>query len=175
MDEPDVPDKRLVDEEAKARERNFAVEKKRVASLKKRRKPVSRFENEKKARELDDLLKKSQAFSEILTQKTQVLGRVGTSLNGKALGEHHLKMADQPKCLVGGTMHDYQLEGVTWMYEVCAQGMSGILADEMGLGELHPLLNVHHKLADSLRQARQFRRLVSLVFCESKRTTLAPT
>lgn len=135
MDEADVPDKRLVEEEGKARERNYAVEKKRVASLKKKRKAVSKFEKEKKAKELDDLLQKSQAFSDILTQKTQVLGRVGTSLNGKALGEHDLQMAEQPKCLVGGTMHDYQLEGVTWMYEVCAQGMSGILADEMGLGE----------------------------------------
>ena len=32
-------------------------------------------------------------------------------------------------------MRDYQLEGLTWMYEICAQGMSGILADEMGLGK----------------------------------------
>lgn len=136
MDEGEAPDERLVQEETKARERNFAAEKKRVASLKKKRKPVSRVEKEKKAKELDDLLQKSQAFSEILTQKTQVLGRVGTSLNGKALGEHHLKTAEQPECLVGGTMHDYQLEGVTWMYEVCSQGMSGILADEMGLGGL---------------------------------------
>lgn len=55
-------------------------------------------------------------------------------MDGKALGEHNLQMAEQPKCLVGGTLRDYQLEGVTWMYEVCLQGMSGILADEMGLG-----------------------------------------
>ena len=32
-------------------------------------------------------------------------------------------------------MRDYQLEGLTWMFEICAQGMSGILADEMGLGK----------------------------------------
>ena len=32
-------------------------------------------------------------------------------------------------------MRDYQLEGLTWMYEdLFPQGMSGILADEMGLG-----------------------------------------
>jgi ATP-dependent DNA helicase len=36
--------------------------------------------------------------------------------------------------MVGGTMRDYQLEGLTWMFEICSQGMSGILADEMGLG-----------------------------------------
>jgi ATP-dependent DNA helicase len=44
-------------------------------------------------------------------------------------------MAKQPKCMSGGTMRDYQLEGLTWMYEICSQGMSGILADEMGLGK----------------------------------------
>ncbi len=32
-------------------------------------------------------------------------------------------------------MRDYQLEGLTWMEEICLQNMSGILADEMGLGE----------------------------------------
>ncbi|KFY23854.1 hypothetical protein V493_05588 [Pseudogymnoascus sp. VKM F-4281 (FW-2241)] len=90
---------------------------------------------EAKARELDELLAKSAAFSNILTKKTQVLGRVGSGFDGKALGEHHLEMAQQPKIMSGGTMRDYQLEGLTWMYEICAQGMSGILADEMGLGK----------------------------------------
>lgn len=56
-------------------------------------------------------------------------------MDGKALGEHDLVMAKQPKIMNGGTMRDYQLEGLTWMYEICAQGMSGILADEMGLGK----------------------------------------
>lgn len=156
-DDGDVLDERLVNEEFKARERNFAVEKKRIASLKKKRKPVSKQDKEKKAKELDDLLQKSQAFSEILTQKTQVLGRVGTSLNGKALGEHHLKMAEQPKCLKGGTMRDYQLEGVTWMYEVCAQGMSGILADEMGLGESQLLPERGRKLTSTRQNHSDYR------------------
>jgi ATP-dependent DNA helicase len=44
-------------------------------------------------------------------------------------------MAKQPKIMKGGKMRDYQLEGLTWMYEICSQGMSGILADEMGLGK----------------------------------------
>ena len=81
------------------------------------------------------MLAKSAAFSDILTKKTQVLGRVGSSLDGTTLGEHNLKMAQQPKCMINGTMRDYQLEGLTWMYEICSQGMSGILADEMGLGK----------------------------------------
>lgn len=76
-----------------------------------------------------------QVFSEILTKKTEVLGRVGSGFDGQALGEHDLTMAKQPKCMIGGTMRDYQLEGLTWMLEICVQGMSGILADEMGLGK----------------------------------------
>lgn len=139
MEDDYVPDERLAAQEEKARERNVAVEKKRIASLHRKRKAVTKEDRDRKAKELNDLLRKSAAFSDILTKKTEVLGRVGTSLDGKALGAHQLVMARQPKCLVGGTMRDYQLEGITWMMEVCVQGMSGILADEMGLGKaFHP-------------------------------------
>lgn len=127
----------LVKEEEDARAENNAAEEKRrqaFARKKKKKKAETKAEREAKARELDELLMKSAAFSDILTKKTQVLGRVGSSLDGKTLGEHDLQMATQPKCLVGGTMRDYQLEGLTWMFEICSQGMSGILADEMGLG-----------------------------------------
>lgn len=131
-----APDGSLEREEAKALERNLEAERKRKASLKRKKKAVTHAEREAKAKELDKLLKQSAAFADILRGKTNVLGRVGTTLDGKTLGDHDLQMATQPKCLVGGTMRDYQLEGVTWMYEVCLQGMSGILADEMGLGKL---------------------------------------
>jgi ATP-dependent DNA helicase len=130
------PDERFEREEAKALERNLEAERRRKASLKRKRKAVTHAEREAKAKELDKLLMQSAAFADILRGKTNVLGRVGTALDGQALGEHELEMAKQPKCLVGGTMRDYQLEGVTWMFEVCLQGMSGILADEMGLGRL---------------------------------------
>ncbi|KAG6366990.1 hypothetical protein INS49_001171 [Diaporthe citri] len=130
-----APDGNFEREEAKALERNLEAERKRKASLKRKKKAVTHAEREAKAKELDKLLKQSAAFADILRGKTNVLGRVGTALDGKTLGDHDLQMATQPKCLVGGTMRDYQLEGVTWMYEVCLQGMSGILADEMGLGK----------------------------------------
>lgn len=139
MDDDYIPDQRLAAQENEARKRNLQVENKRNASLKRKRKAITKEDRDKKAKELDDLLKQSAAFSDILTKKTQVLGRVGTSLDGQALGAHDLEMTEQPKCLVGGTMRDYQLEGVTWMKEVCAQGMSGILADEMGLGKMFAL------------------------------------
>lgn len=123
----------LAAEEEKAREANVKAEEKR-----KKKRPghtLTKAERDAKAKDLDQLLAQSAAFSSILTSKTQVLGRVGTGLDGKTLGEHDLTMAKQPKCLTGGVMRDYQLEGLTWMYEICVQGMSGILADEMGLGK----------------------------------------
>ncbi|KAF4974694.1 hypothetical protein FZEAL_8431 [Fusarium zealandicum] len=135
--ESTVEDALEKEEESARAENDKAEEKRRQALIRKRKKKKAETkpEREAKARELDDLLAKSAAFSDILTKKTQVLGRVGSSLDGKTLGEHHLKMAEQPKCMVNGVMRDYQLEGLTWMYEICSQGMSGILADEMGLGK----------------------------------------
>jgi ATP-dependent DNA helicase len=139
MDEV-LTEERLAKEEEEARRANKEAEEKLHQALERKRKSKknkaeTKVEREKKARELDELLMKSAAFSDILTKKTQVLGRVGSSLDGKSLGEHNLEMAKQPKCMVGGTMRDYQLEGLTWMFEICSQGMSGILADEMGLGK----------------------------------------
>ncbi|PFH60435.1 hypothetical protein XA68_10949 [Ophiocordyceps unilateralis] len=131
-------DEALVKEEHLARQENTKVDEQRrqaLARRRKKKKPETKAEREAKAKELDELLVKSAAFSDILTKKTNALGRVGSSLDGKTLGEHDLVMAKQPECMVGGTMHQYQLEGLTWMYEICAQGMSGILADEMGLGK----------------------------------------
>lgn len=130
-------EKQMFEEEKKARMANDkAEERRRKLALKKRREhQESKAERELKARQLEDLLNKSAAFSDVLTKKTQVLGRVGSGFDGKALGEHDLEMAKQPECMVGGKMRDYQLEGLTWMYEICFQGMSGILADEMGLGK----------------------------------------
>ncbi|KFA78691.1 hypothetical protein S40288_01642 [Stachybotrys chartarum IBT 40288] len=123
------------EEEAARRQNEKNGEKSRRGAAKKKKKAETKSEREAKAHELDQLLQKSAAFSDILTKKTQVLGRVGSSLDGKALGEHDLQMAKQPECMINGTMRDYQLEGLTWMYEICSQGMSGILADEMGLGK----------------------------------------
>ncbi|KAF7868547.1 hypothetical protein EAF04_005078 [Stromatinia cepivora] len=130
-------EKKIFEEEEKARIANSKAEERRRKAIAKKRAEhnESKAEREAKARQLDELLSKSAAFGEVLVGKTRVLGRVGSGMDGKALGEHDLTMAEQPKCMVGGTMREYQLEGLTWMYEICIQGMSGILADEMGLGK----------------------------------------
>ncbi|KAJ0159693.1 Lymphoid-specific helicase [Colletotrichum tanaceti] len=136
----DAAFKSIVEEEAKARVANERKTKaaKKAQNAKNRRKKkneLSKEERQKRARELEGLLAKSATFSDILRTKTQALGRVGTSLDGETLGDHNLDMATQPKLLTGGEMRDYQLEGLTWMAEICIQGLSGILADEMGLGK----------------------------------------
>ncbi|KAG0649062.1 ATP-dependent DNA helicase DDM1 [Hyphodiscus hymeniophilus] len=129
-------EKAIIEEEKRAESENIAEERRRKLKEKRRKKQDdSKEAREAKAAELNDLLAKSAVFSQALTKKTQVLGRVGSGLDDRALGEHNLDMAKQPECMVGGTMRGYQLEGLTWMLEICVQGMSGILADEMGLGK----------------------------------------
>lgn len=176
-DDVEFVDGDLVKEEEQARLDNIKAEeaKRREAAQKRKRKKKAetKAEREAKARELDELLMKSAAFSDILTKKTQALGRVGSSLDGKTLGDHNLQMARQPKCMVGGTMRDYQLEGLTWMFEICSQGMSGILADEMGLGifvRFSPVVPLLTRLQGKLFKPSRLSRC-----CASKKTTWAPT
>ncbi|KAI1192238.1 SNF2 family N-terminal domain-containing protein [Nemania serpens] len=129
-------EQQMLTEEKKARAENTRAEAKRLAARRKRKKIVlSPQERARKAKELDELLRKSKIFSDILTQKTKALGRVGRDFDNQALADAGLELKKQPKIMSGGTMRDYQLEGLTWMYEICLQGMSGILADEMGLGK----------------------------------------
>lgn len=41
----------------------------------------------------------------------------------------------QPKCLIGGKLKPYQLEGLEWLVSLYNNNLNGILADEMGLGK----------------------------------------
>jgi ATP-dependent helicase STH1/SNF2 len=42
---------------------------------------------------------------------------------------------EQPRCIAGGTLKDYQLAGVEWMVSLYNNNLNGVLADEMGLGK----------------------------------------
>ncbi|KAI1386103.1 SNF2 family N-terminal domain-containing protein [Hypoxylon trugodes] len=128
-------EQQMLTEEKKARAENTKAEAKRLAARRKRKVNLTPQERARKAKELDELLRKSKIFSDILTQKTKALGRVGRDFDNQALTDAGLELKQQPKIMSGGTMRDYQLEGLTWMYEICLQGLSGILADEMGLGK----------------------------------------
>lgn len=128
-------DEKMVQEEEKARKENEIAEAKARKAAQKAKKSKPKTDIENKNESLEELLRKSAAFSEAMKAQTNVLGKVGSGFAGEKLGEHDLKMAAQPKCMTGGKMRDYQLEGLTWMMEIAIQGMSGVLADEMGLGK----------------------------------------
>ncbi|KAJ4459900.1 putative SWI/SNF chromatin-remodeling complex subunit snf22 [Paratrimastix pyriformis] len=51
----------------------------------------------------------------------------------KAIGEKAI--TQQPAFLIGGTLRDYQVEGIRWMVGQYRNGLGGILGDEMGLGK----------------------------------------
>ncbi|KAI1321718.1 SNF2 family N-terminal domain-containing protein [Xylariaceae sp. FL0255] len=135
-----------LNEERKARTENTRTEAKRLAARRKRKINLSPHERAQKAKELDRLLSKSEVFSDILTSKTKALGRVGRDFDNKKLADAGLELMTQPKNMVGGTMRDYQLEGLTWLYEICVQGLSGILADEMGLGKTIQVISLLSQL-----------------------------
>lgn len=127
----------FLEEEKRARAENNKAEAKRLTQARRKRKKaadLSPQERAAKAKELDELLRKSSIFSDILTKKTKALGRVGRDFGNQSLTDAGVELKQQPKIMSGGTMRDYQLEGLTWMYEIVLQGLSGILADEMGLG-----------------------------------------
>ncbi|KNZ59468.1 uncharacterized protein VP01_1726g5 [Puccinia sorghi] len=42
---------------------------------------------------------------------------------------------ESPSYVKGGTMRDYQIQGLNWMISLFHNGINGILADEMGLGK----------------------------------------
>ncbi|KAF8461898.1 SNF2 family N-terminal domain-containing protein [Kalaharituber pfeilii] len=63
-----------------------------------------------------------------------------------------LERKKQPKYIVGGTLMDYQKEGMNWLYYKWWKGENAILADEMGLGKtiqiisFLSLLHQEHKI-----------------------------
>jgi len=128
-------DEKMFEEEERARKENEAAEARSKKDAAAKKKSRSKTEAESKNESLEELLRKSAAFSERMKKDTKVLGKVGSGFEGEKLGEHELEMAKQPKCMTGGIMRDYQLEGLTWMIEIAEQGLSGVLADEMGLGK----------------------------------------
>eukprot|EP00842_Homolaphlyctis_polyrhiza_P006653 jgi/Hompol1/698/HPOL_004308-RA len=43
--------------------------------------------------------------------------------------------SESPAYVEGGTMRDYQIQGLNWLISLYTNGINGILADEMGLGK----------------------------------------
>eukprot|EP00775_Hariotina_reticulata_P010968 gene10968-11123_t len=53
---------------------------------------------------------------------------------GEAAAQVH-RLQVQPSILTGGTLREYQLQGLNWLIHLYDNGINGILADEMGLGK----------------------------------------
>ncbi|KAG4437556.1 hypothetical protein IFR05_006943 [Cadophora sp. M221] len=139
-------DKAIHVENEKAR---LANEQQEIKQNKRRRKKVPVKDREAKASELAELLNKCEQFTGILKNNSKSLGQVGRDFDGNMLGGHNIEMSEQPGNIVGGQLRPYQLEGLTWMYDIAFQSMSGILADEMGLGKTIQTISLVAKLRES--------------------------
>jgi chromodomain-helicase-DNA-binding protein 4 len=51
----------------------------------------------------------------------------------------------------GGTLHDYQLEGINWLRHCWSMGTDAILADEMGLGKTIQTIAFLYSLVKEVR------------------------
>ncbi|CAO3622217.1 unnamed protein product [Cunninghamella blakesleeana] len=49
--------------------------------------------------------------------------------------EDHTVFTSSPSYVTGGTLREYQVQGLNWMISLFENGINGILADEMGLGK----------------------------------------
>ena len=81
---------------------------------------------------------------EALTEKRGRSRRVATTdemdeeekiLAGEEDSSQSTILLKQPKCISGGELKFYQLDGLNWMIRLQENGINGILADEMGLGK----------------------------------------
>ncbi|KAI8063603.1 SNF2 family N-terminal domain-containing protein [Gongronella butleri] len=50
-------------------------------------------------------------------------------------GDVYTVFTESPKYVTGGTLREYQVQGLNWMISLFENGINGILADEMGLGK----------------------------------------
>lgn len=127
----------------------MANEQQELRQKKRGRKKAPIKDREAKAQELQELLNKCEQFTGILKNNSKSLGQVGRDFDGNPLGGHNIEMSEQPGNIVGGQLRPYQLEGLTWMYDIAFQSMSGILADEMGLGKTIQTISLVAKLRES--------------------------
>ncbi|ODV76803.1 uncharacterized protein CANTADRAFT_57717 [Suhomyces tanzawaensis NRRL Y-17324] len=77
-------------------------------------------------------IKKQQDITTMLS--SNIAG--STKATRQAIEDSQTKaLMSQPKLVTGGTLKDYQLEGLQWLSTLFENGLNGILADEMGLGK----------------------------------------
>ncbi|CAN1854027.1 Chromatin structure-remodeling complex protein SYD [Linum perenne] len=64
---------------------------------------------------------------------------------------HSIKesIAEQPTCLKGGKLREYQMNGLRWLLSLYNNHLNGILADEMGLGKTVQVISLICHLMES--------------------------
>ncbi|GFZ20673.1 P-loop containing nucleoside triphosphate hydrolases superfamily protein [Actinidia rufa] len=58
-------------------------------------------------------------------------------------------ITEQPPCLVGGKLREYQMNGLRWLVSLYNNHLNGILADEMGLGKTVQVISLICYLMES--------------------------
>lgn len=88
-----------------------------------------------KLEQLTNLLQKAAAYTAFLRQRMQEGHPAGTGAGQVKQTGKDGRDPRQPKLLSGGTMRQYQVDGMVWISSLWENGLNGILADEMGLGK----------------------------------------
>lgn len=109
--------------------------------------------SDSKLERLDNLIKKSQIYSQIIADQIMANTKLKQSKAGnpdtdegsgnkrrkkdvlQMLSKPKKSDTKQPKLVTGGKLKEYQLDGLEWLITLYENGLNGILADEMGLGK----------------------------------------
>lgn len=75
-----------------------------------------------------------------------------------AQGTEYVRLSQQSKSLIGGTLKSYQLEGVSWILSLYKKNLNGILADEMGLGKTIQTIAAIAELEDAMTPEEKLKR-----------------
>lgn len=90
-----------------------------------------------KQNRLKYLLDQASVYSNFLSSKfINSQANESSDIDSNSVASQPSKtQVSQPTLVTGGTLKNYQLEGLEWLVSLYENGLNGILADEMGLGK----------------------------------------
>ncbi|XP_037495642.1 chromatin structure-remodeling complex protein SYD [Jatropha curcas] len=97
---------------------------------------ASRFENDMDETRTATIFEKNETIFENEDESDQAKHYMESN-EKYYLMAHSIKesIAEQPACLQGGKLREYQMNGLRWLVSLYNNHLNGILADEMGLGK----------------------------------------
>ncbi|XP_061986239.1 chromatin structure-remodeling complex protein SYD-like isoform X2 [Populus nigra] len=97
---------------------------------------ASRFENDMDESRTATVVEKNETAAENEDESDQAKHYMESN-EKYYLMAHSVKesIAEQPTCLQGGKLREYQMNGLRWLVSLYNNHLNGILADEMGLGK----------------------------------------